>query len=81
MNLEQKGLIALADNFRKKLLVSYLEMLKDNPLAIDEVTKQFSTDIANILADLKDNQDSPELQIKIKEILGSIKNDKNEVVL
>lgn len=71
----------MADNFRKKLLVSYLEMLKDNPLAIDEVTKQFSTDIANILADLKDNQDSPELQIKIKEILGSIKNDKNEVVL
>ena len=81
MNLEQKGLIALADNFRKTLLVSYLEMLKDNPLAIDEVTKQFSTDIANILADLKNNQDSPELQIKIKEILGSIKNDKNEVVL
>lgn len=71
----------MADNFRKKLLVSYLEMLKDNPLAIDEVTKQFSTDIANILADLKDNQDSPELPIKIKEILGSIKNDKNEVVL
>ena len=71
----------MADNFRKKLLVSYLEMLKDNPLAIDEVTKQFSTDIANILVDLKDNQDSPELQIKIKEILGSIKNDKNEVVL
>ena len=71
----------MADNFRKKLLVSYLEMLKDNPLAIDEVTKQFSTDIANILADLKNNQDSPELQIKIKEILGSIKNDKNEVVL
>ena len=71
----------MADNFRKKLLVSYLEMLKDNPLAIDEVTKQFSTDIANILADLKDNQDSPELQIKIKEILGSIRNDKNEVVL
>ena len=71
----------MADNFRKKLLVSYLEMLKDNPLAIDEVTKQFSTDIANILAGLKDNQDSPELQIKIKEILGSIKNDKNEVVL
>ena len=71
----------MADNFRKKLLVSYLEMLKDNPLAIDDVTKQFSTDIANILADLKDNQDSPELQIKIKEILGSIKNDKNEVVL
>ncbi len=71
----------MADNFRKKLLVSYLEMLKDNPLAIDEVTKQFSTDIVNILADLKDNQDSPELQIKIKEILGSIKNDKNEVVL
>lgn len=71
----------MADNFRKKLLVSYLEMLKDNPLAIEEVTKQFSTDIANILADLKDNQDSPELQIKIKEILGSIKNDKNEVVL
>lgn len=71
----------MADNFRKKLLVSYLEMLKDNPLAIDEVTKQFSTDIANILADLKDNQDSPEFQIKIKEILGSIKNDKNEVVL
>lgn len=71
----------MADNFRKKLLVSYLEMIKDNPLAIDEVTKQFSTDIANILADLKDDQDSPELQIKIKEILGSIKNDKNEVVL
>lgn len=71
----------MADNFRKKLLVSYLEMLKDNPLAIDEVTKQFSTDIVNILADLKNNQDSPELQIKIKEILGSIKNDKNEVVL
>ena len=71
----------MADNFRKKLLVSYLEMIKDNPLAIDEVTKQFSTDIANILANLKDNQDSPELQIKIKEILGSIKNDKNEVVL
>lgn len=71
----------MADNFRKKLLVSYLEMIKDNPLAIDEVTKQFSTDIANILADLKDNHDSPELQIKIKEILDSIKNDKNEVVL
>ena len=56
MNLEWKGLIALVDNFRKKLLVNYLEMVKREPSILNEVVEQFSYDISNIINDSNESK-------------------------
>ena len=82
MNLEWKGLIALVDNFRKKLLVSYLEMVKREPSILNEVVEQFSDDISNIIDDSNESKSIVQLKKQIMEILKINENNKkSEVVL
>ena len=82
MNLEWKGLIALVDNFRKKLLVNYLEMVKREPSILNEVVEQFSYDISNIINDSNESKSIVQLKKQIMEILKINENNKEtEVIL
>ena len=46
----------MVDNFRKKLLVNYLEMVKREPSILNEVVEQFSYDISNIINDSNESK-------------------------